>query len=116
LHEPPSDGAEAAPARARFRMGPYGCGRASRSRPARGGNNRQQGSGVNAPFALSSERVRAVDLRQPDEVARIEGFVAEMRGSVFHRPAWLNAIERGTGQRARGLVAEKAGAITGWLP
>lgn len=71
---------------------------------------------MNAPFALSSERVRAVDLRQPDEVARIEGFVAEMRGSVFHRPAWLNAIERGTGQRARGLVAEKAGAITGWLP
>ena len=71
---------------------------------------------MNAPFALSSERVRAVDLRQPDEVTRIEGFVAEMRGSVFHRPAWLNAVERGTGQRARGLMAEKAGAITGWLP
>ena len=71
---------------------------------------------MNAPFALTAERVRAVDLRQPDEVARIEGFVADAGGSVFHRPAWLRAIERGTGQRARGLLAEKGGAITGWLP
>jgi FemAB-related protein (PEP-CTERM system-associated) len=71
---------------------------------------------MNAPFALSRETVRSVDLRQPDEAARIEGFVAEMAGSVFHRPAWLLAVERGTGQRARGLLAEKGGAITGWLP
>ena len=71
---------------------------------------------MNAPFALTAERVRAVDLRQPDEAARIEGFVADAGGSVFHRPAWLRAIERGTGQRARGLLAEKGGAITGWLP
>ena len=70
---------------------------------------------MNAPFALS-EYVRTVDLRQPDEAARIEGFVAESGGSVFHRPAWLSAVERGTGQRARGLVAEKGGAVTGWLP
>jgi FemAB-related protein (PEP-CTERM system-associated) len=71
---------------------------------------------VNAPFALTSEYVRTVDLRQPDEAARIEGFVAAMGGSVFHRPAWLRAVERGTAQRARGLVAEKGGAVTGWLP
>jgi FemAB-related protein (PEP-CTERM system-associated) len=71
---------------------------------------------VNAPFALTSEDVRPVDLRQPDEAARIEGFVAETGGSAFHRPAWLCAVERGTGQRARGLVAEKGGAVTGWLP
>ena len=71
---------------------------------------------MNAPFALTSEYVRAVDLRQPDEAARIEGFVAERGGSVFHRPAWLRAVELGTGQRARGLVAEKGGAVTGWLP
>ena len=32
---------------------------------------------VNAPFALTSEYVRAADLRQPDEAARIEGFVAD---------------------------------------
>ncbi len=57
-----------------------------------------------------------MDLRQPDEAARIEGFVAETAGSLFHRPAWLLAVERGTGQRARGLLTEKGGAITGWLP
>ncbi len=71
---------------------------------------------MNAPFALTREHVRPVDLRQPDEVARIEGFVAERGGSVFHRPAWLLAVEEGTGQRARGLVAEKGGLLTGWLP
>ena len=71
---------------------------------------------MNAPFALQGEAVCAVDLGQPDEAARIEGFVRETGGSVFHRPAWLRAVERGTGQRARGLVAEKGGALTGWLP
>jgi FemAB-related protein (PEP-CTERM system-associated) len=71
---------------------------------------------VNAPFAPTAEQVRAADLRQPDEAARIERFVAESGGSVFHRPAWLRAVERGTGQRARGLLAEKNGAIVGWLP
>jgi FemAB-related protein (PEP-CTERM system-associated) len=71
---------------------------------------------MNAPFVQARETLRAVDLRQPDEAARIEGFVAEMAGNLFHRPAWLLAAERGTGQRGRGLVAEKGGAITGWLP
>ena len=71
---------------------------------------------MNAPFALAREQIRTVDLRQPDEAARIDGFVAERGGSLFHRPAWLLAVERGTGQRARGLVAEKGGALAGWLP
>lgn len=71
---------------------------------------------MNAPFALASEAVREVDLRQPDEAARIEGFVGEIGGSLFHRPAWLRAVERGTGQRATGLVAEKGSVPTGWLP
>lgn len=71
---------------------------------------------MNAPFASTRETLRAVDLRQPDEAARIEGFVAEMRGTLFHRPVWLLAVERGTAQRARGLIAERAGAVTGWLP
>jgi FemAB-related protein (PEP-CTERM system-associated) len=70
---------------------------------------------VNAPAALS-ERIRAADLRQPDEAARIERFVEQAGASPFHRPAWLRAVERGTGQRACGLVAERGGAITGWLP
>lgn len=71
---------------------------------------------MNAPFALSGEKVRLADLRQPDEAARIEGFVAEMRGTLFHRPAWLEAVQRGAGQRALGIVAEKRGQLTGWLP
>ncbi len=71
---------------------------------------------MNAPFALKRETIALADLRQPDEVSRIEGFVAERGGSLFHRPAWLRAIETGTGQRACGLVAERGGAITGWLP
>ena len=71
---------------------------------------------MNAPFALMRETVRVADLKQPDEVARVEGFVAEHGGSVFHTPAWLLAIEKGTGQRACGLVAEMRGSLTGWLP
>ncbi|MBS1239854.1 MAG: FemAB family system-associated protein [Proteobacteria bacterium] len=71
---------------------------------------------MNAPFPLAGETLRLADLRQPDEAARIEGFVAEQGGAVFHRPAWLRAIEQGAGQRALGLVAEKRGGLTGWLP
>ena len=71
---------------------------------------------MNAPFSLTREHIRAANLREPDEVARIEGFVAEQGGSVFHRPAWLSAIETGTGQRALGLIAEQGDRISGWLP
>lgn len=71
---------------------------------------------MNAPFAQARELVRTVDLHQSDEAVRIEGFVAGSGGSVFHRPAWLLAVERGTGQRARGLLSERGGEITGWLP
>ncbi|WP_128892741.1 FemAB family XrtA/PEP-CTERM system-associated protein [Erythrobacter sp. HKB08] len=71
---------------------------------------------MNAPFPLSSEAIALADLADPGEVARLEAFVRDMEGSVFHRPAWLKAVEAGTGQRALGLVAEKAGMVTGWLP
>jgi FemAB-related protein (PEP-CTERM system-associated) len=71
---------------------------------------------VNAPFAPALDRIRLADLPQPDEAARIERFVAREGGGVFHRPAWLAAVERGTGQRACGLIAEKGGALAGWLP
>jgi len=68
------------------------------------------------PFAIAREHVRLADLAQPDEAARIEGYVRAIGGSVFHRPAWLKAIECGTGQRARGLLAQQGGQVTGWLP
>jgi FemAB-related protein (PEP-CTERM system-associated) len=72
---------------------------------------------VNAPFPLSTESLSIVDLHDPSEAARIEGFVAEAAGALpFHRPAWLLAVEQGTGQRATGIVAEKSGVVTGWLP
>ena len=70
---------------------------------------------MNAPVSAAAS-VRALDFRDAGEVRRIEGFVAEMGGSLFHRPAWLAAVEAGTGQRAAGLVAEQLGAVTGWLP
>jgi FemAB-related protein (PEP-CTERM system-associated) len=71
---------------------------------------------VNAPFTQLGETIALADLRDRHEVARIEGFVREHRGTLFQRPVWLLAAERGAGQRARGLIAEKGGQLVGWLP
>ncbi len=71
---------------------------------------------MNAPFLRARETVGLTDLRDPGERARIDGFVAQQNGSVFHRPDWIVAVECGTGQRALGLVAEQDGQVTGWLP
>ncbi len=70
---------------------------------------------MNAPLRAATT-VRTLDWRDEGEVRRIEAFVAEAGGSLFHRPTWLAAVEAGTGQRAAGLVAERMGAVTGWLP
>lgn len=70
---------------------------------------------MNAPVKAAVS-VRALDFRDAGEVRRIGGFVVENGGSLFHRPAWLRAVEAGTGQRAAGLVAERMGTVTGWLP
>jgi FemAB-related protein (PEP-CTERM system-associated) len=71
---------------------------------------------MNAPFAPAHERILVADLGDARSAARIEGYVAEMGGAPFHRPAWLRAVEQGTGQRACGLIAEKRGVVRGWLP
>lgn len=71
---------------------------------------------MNAPFAWADTSTSLIDLHDATAVARIEGFVADMAGSLFHRPAWLLAVERGTGQRAMGLVAKRADMLVGWLP
>ncbi|TCJ37444.1 FemAB family XrtA/PEP-CTERM system-associated protein [Parafrankia sp. BMG5.11] len=71
---------------------------------------------MNAPFTPPLETVTLADLTDPGELARIERFVVEREGTPFHRPAWLRAVERGTGQRALGLIAERGGNLTGWLP
>ncbi len=72
---------------------------------------------MNAPFRHRTSAVRLAALDQPDEVARIEAFVARSEpGTVFHRPAWLMAVAQGTGNRSLGLIEEKAGEISAWLP
>lgn len=71
---------------------------------------------MNAPFPPLAERIALAELDDPAELVRIEGFVAERGGSPFHRPAWLRAVARGTGQHALGLVAKKGGQLIGWLP
>ncbi|MBY0519780.1 MAG: FemAB family PEP-CTERM system-associated protein [Sphingomonas sp.] len=62
--------------------------------------------------------VRAADLRDPRECARIDAFVREQADATpFHLTAWQRAVASGCGQRAHCLVAERAsGAITGVLP
>jgi FemAB-related protein (PEP-CTERM system-associated) len=70
---------------------------------------------MNAPLRAGYQ-VRLLDWRDAGEVRRIHGFVADSGASLFHCPAWLAAVEAGTGQRAAGLVCERLGVVTGWLP
>jgi FemAB-related protein (PEP-CTERM system-associated) len=61
--------------------------------------------------------VREVDLRDARECAAIDDVVRRTAGATpFHLTAWSRAVERGCGQRARYLVAERGGAIVGMLP
>jgi len=72
---------------------------------------------MNAPFAPVHTSVRLANLSRPDEYASIERFVAaHPQATPFHRPAWLRAVEQGTGNRAMALVAERHGALVGLLP
>ena len=71
---------------------------------------------MNVPLNFASASCSIAELGDANECARIEGFVAEHQGSLFQRPAWLKAVEQGAGQEATGLIAEKMGAIVGWLP
>lgn len=72
---------------------------------------------MNAPFRHATTALYLTDLTQPDEVRRIEGFVAaHPEATPFHRPAWLQAVAEGTGNSALGLVYERRGELAGWLP
>ncbi|MGQ0660269.1 FemAB family XrtA/PEP-CTERM system-associated protein [Sphingosinicella sp.] len=71
---------------------------------------------MNAPVAITIS-VRTAELAEAAESARIDDFVrAHDAGTIFHRPQWSRAVERGCGQRAHYLVAERAGALVGCLP
>ncbi|MBN8502675.1 MAG: FemAB family PEP-CTERM system-associated protein [Sphingomonadales bacterium] len=72
---------------------------------------------MNAPFKPDSLTLRQTDLKDPNECARLEGYVAEHPGgTAFHRPAWLNAVARGSGNHAIALIAERGGVVAGYLP
>lgn len=66
------------------------------------------------PITLAA--VREADLRDDRECARVDAFVRTQPGSPFHLTGWSRAVERGCRQRARYLVAERAGQIVGVLP
>ena len=70
---------------------------------------------MNAPVALT-HTARLVDLSDARLSARLDAFVKEQGASLFHRPAWVKAVEAGTGQCAMGIITERLGVLTGWLP
>ena len=72
---------------------------------------------MNAPFVPTRELLRLADLRDRNEAARLEAFVAlHPAATPFHRPAWLEAVATGTGNRALALVVERHDEIVAYLP
>lgn len=72
---------------------------------------------MNAP-ARPGSTLRVADLADPVERARIDAYVeANPDGTPFHLPAWSAAVEKGCGQRAHYLVADRGElGIVGVLP
>jgi FemAB-related protein (PEP-CTERM system-associated) len=61
--------------------------------------------------------ITQVELADARLCAEIDGWLAQRVDSTpFHRPAWIGAVARGTGQQALMLVARAGGAIAGLLP
>ena len=72
---------------------------------------------MNAPFLRAVPAVRLAELSAPDEAQRIEAWLLHRDDATpFHRPAWLTAVARGTGNDAAALVLERQGEIAGYLP
>ena len=72
---------------------------------------------MNAPMIRSKILIRAADLADANECARIDAWVMRHGdGLPFHRPKWLNAVQAGTGQSAHCFIAETDGEIAGILP
>ncbi|MCC6924269.1 FemAB family XrtA/PEP-CTERM system-associated protein [Novosphingobium sp.] len=72
---------------------------------------------MNAPFKPTRLGLRLASVSDPDELRRIETYVAaHPDGTAFHRPAWLLGAAAGTGNRALALLAERGGEIAGYVP
>lgn len=72
---------------------------------------------MNAMFRPSTITVREIDLTDANELRGLERFVADHpSGTPFHRPAWILAVARGTGNRARFLVAGQGADPQAILP
>lgn len=71
---------------------------------------------MNAPFHAPATQL-LLDPANPEQAARIEAFLAGHAASTpFHRPAWLTAVARGSGNRAFVLGLEQGRSLTAILP
>ncbi len=69
------------------------------------------------PLVAAPLGIREAELGDPREAARLDAFVRDHDGTPFPLSGWARAVERGCGQRARTLVAERAdGSLAGLLP
>ena len=61
--------------------------------------------------------VAPADLSDPAQVEELDRWIcAQPDSTPFHRPAWVSAVARGTGQQALMLVCRQGVAIAGVLP
>lgn len=71
---------------------------------------------MNAPFRHAAIPV-VLDPAEPDAASRIEAFVAaHPETTPFHRPAWLSAVARGSGNNALVLGLEQGANLAAVLP
>jgi FemAB-related protein (PEP-CTERM system-associated) len=72
---------------------------------------------MNAPFLMNRDSVLLADPADPAERRRIDAFLAgHPDATPFHSPTWLEAVARGTGNRALAVIAERRGEIVAYLP
>ena len=73
---------------------------------------------MNMPLSSALLGIRAIDLRDIGERARLDAFVrAHPQATPFHLPAWSVAVAEGCGQTSHTLVAERAdGSLAGMVP
>lgn len=71
---------------------------------------------MNAPFRHAT-KLALLDPAEPDAAVRIEAFVAAHPDATpFHRPAWLTAVAKGSGNTALALALEHGADLVAVLP